>query len=202
MNLSHEFCDMNLPDEICEMNLLDEFNLQSDVVDQCVSESACNIEALSSACSKSDINISKVSSQRFSRQMIFGSFHQGDLRFSPFSRGSQCTCMALTVLMKCYEGFSFTSEFLDQTIIAGDQIYKIVVENLQKQKKFLHKLLKFDELPQNVTLGENHHIIQKFDTIWGLVVCEGQNSQVKTLHQSLEEGFELSKYLLIMFRSV
>jgi hypothetical protein len=135
-------------------------------------------------------------------EMIFGSFYQGDARFSTFSRGSQCTCMALTMLLKCYEGYSFTSEFLDQVVIAGDQIYKTVIESLQKQKKIQHKLLKFDELPQNVTLGENHHLIQKFDTIWGLAVCEEQVSHAKTLHQSIAEGFEISRYLLIMLGSI
>jgi hypothetical protein len=135
------------------------------------------------------------------RQMIFGSFHQGDTRFSPFSRGSQCTCMALTMLLKSYEGFSFTSEFLDKTILAGDHIYQDVVQSLQKQNKFQHKLLKFDELPKNVTLGENHHCIQKFDTIWGLAIC-GEQSQFKTLHQSITEGFELSRYILIMLGSI
>jgi hypothetical protein len=171
MNLPNELCDMNLSNEICEMNLF-ETNLQNEVFEKGVSEATSVTGYLHNPC----ITLGKSSesslkeNQEYSRQMIFGSFHQSDARFSQFSRGSQCTCMALTMLIKCYEGFSFTSEFLDQTIVLGDQIYRNVVESLQRQNKFLHKLLKFDELPQNVTLGENHHFIEKCDTLWGLVV--------------------------------
>lgn len=65
--------------------------------------------------------------------------------------------------------------------------------DLQKEM-YLNKLLKFDELPSNLTFGENHHIIEKFETMWGLLVSEEQNSQVKSLHQVLQEAFQVSRY--------
>lgn len=196
LNRCNEILDMNLCKEVGETNLQIE-------VQKCLSKSFSVTRCLPSSCVMSEESSQKFGegNLEYSRQMIFGSFHQGNARFSLFFRGSRFTCMALTMLLKCYEEFSFTSEFLDQTIIAGDQIYKTVVQSLQKQKTFQHKHLKFDELPQNVTLGENHHFIQKFELIWGLVVCE-QQSQIKTLHQSIAEGFELSRYLLIMLGSI
>lgn len=135
-------------------------------------------------------------------KLVFGSFHQGDAKFSSFSRGSQCTCNALTMLIKCYEGFSFATQFIDSTLIAGDKVYTMLVKSLQQKQMFHNKLLNFDELPSNITLGENHHVILKLDTIWGLVVSEEQNSQVKSLHQALEEAFQISRYLLIMIGAI
>lgn len=138
----------------------------------------------------------------YQRKLVIWSFHQEDTRFSSFSRRSQCTCSAFTMLIKCYEGFSFTTEFLDNNLIAGDQVYTTVVKNLMQKQIFHNKLLNFDELPSNLTLGENHHVIHKFDTIWGLVVSEQQNSHVKSLHQALVEAVQISRYLLIMIGAI
>ncbi|XP_062586254.1 uncharacterized protein LOC134247866, partial [Saccostrea cucullata] len=120
----------------------------------------------------------------------------------PALRGSQCTCNALVMLIKSYEGFSFSTEFIDSTLIAGDQVYVMLVKNLQQRQMFLNKLLKLDELPSNLTLGENHHVIEKFETMWGLLVSEEQITQVKSLHQALEEAFQVSRYLLIMIGAI
>lgn len=110
--------------------------------------------------------------------------------------------IALTMVIKSYEEFSFISEFNDRTLISGDQIYVKVVNDLQQKGDFLNKLLNFDELPVNLTLGENHHAIQKFNSIWGLVVSEEQNSQIHNLHQALAEAFQISRYLLIMIGAI
>ncbi|XP_062602755.1 E3 ubiquitin-protein ligase BRE1A-like [Saccostrea cucullata] len=147
-------------------------------------------------------SLSHAINQVCNTKFVFGSFHQGDARFSSFSRGSQCTCNALTILIKSYEGFSFSTEFIDSTLIAGDQVYVMLVKNLQQRQMFLNKLLKLDELPSNLTLGENHHVIEKFETMWGLLVSEEQISQVKSLHQALEEAFQVSRYLLIMIGAI
>lgn len=108
------------------------------------------------------------------------------------------------MLIKCYEiyGFSSTTEFLDNTLIADDQVYTTVVKSLIQKQIFHNKLLNLDELPSNLTLGENHHVIHKFDTIWGLVVSGEQNSHVKTLHQALDEAFQISRYLLIIIGAI
>ena len=105
------------------------------------------------------------------------------------------------MLLKSYEGFSFTTEFIDRTLIAGDMLYGVTLKRLQAKGKFLHKLLQFDELPMNVTLGDNHHVIKKHDLIWGLAVSD-ENNQVQTLHKSLDEAFKLSKYLLVMLGAI
>lgn len=90
----------------------------------------------SSDIEKTSLSYINEEKQVCARKLIFGSFHQGDDRFSLFSRGSQCTCNALTMLVKCYEGFSCTSEFIDNTLISGDQLYVTVVKSLQEKGKF------------------------------------------------------------------
>ena len=74
--------------------------------------------------------------------MIFGSYHQGGTIFAKCSRGSKCTCIALAMLIKFKEGFSFSSKFLDQILITGDQIYKTVIESLQKEKNISSQCFK------------------------------------------------------------
>lgn len=60
----------------------------------------------------------------------------------------------------------------------------------------------FDELPIYIDSGENHHIIEKFDTLYGLLVTNSQQSNVPTLHECLEQALELSRYVLIMIGSI
>ena len=197
MNLHNEL-EMNLLNELCETILCQnsaEMNLQNNVQKNLTNNDSLT-KTIQNHLQPCEDNLV------YQRKLVFGSFHQGDTRFSSFSRGSQCTCNALTMLIKCYEGFSFTTEFLDSTLIAGDQVYTTVVKSLMQKKIFHNKLLNFDELPSNLTLGENHHVIHKFDTIWGLVVSGDQNSPVKSLHQALDEAFQISRYLLIMIGAI
>ena len=197
MNLLNDSGDMNLLNDSAEMNLLNdsaELNIEVKIANKAQNEPLNNALAIS-------VNSAKNGDIEQTRKLMFGSFHQGDVSFSPFSRGSQCTCIALTMLLKSYEGFSFTPEFIDRTLIAGDMLYSETLKRLQAKGKFLNKLLQFDELPMNVTLGDNHHIIKKHDLIWGLVVSD-ENNQVQTLHQSLDEAFKLSKYVLVMLGAI
>ncbi|XP_061178430.1 uncharacterized protein LOC133187077 [Saccostrea echinata] len=202
-----ETCQTNLINELCEKDLLNECaekNLQNNVEKKLTNNALFTKTVLHNfgVMAEEGKSLTHEDNQVCNRKLVFGSFHQGDARFSSFSRGSQCTCNALTMLIKSYEGFSFSTEFIDGTLIAGDQVYIMLVKNLQQKQMFLNKLLKFDELPSNLTLGENHHVIETFETIWGLLVSEQQNSQVKTLHQALEEAFQVSRYLLIMIGAI
>lgn len=106
------------------------------------------------------------------------------------------------MLIKSEEECSFTSKFIDRTLISRDQIYAKVVNDLQQKGDFLNKLLNFDELPVNLILVENHHVIQKFYSIWGLVFSEEQNSQIQNVHQAEAEAFPILRYLLIMIRAI
>lgn len=137
-----------------------------------------------------------------SDNVVFGSFHQGSMRFSSFSRGNQCTCNSLMMLSNSYENFSFTSSFLDQTLLKGDNLYNTVVGNLQSVGKLKSRLLMFDELPIHIDSGENHHMVDKFDTLFGLLVTDDKRNQIQTLHECLQQALGLSRYVLIMIGSI
>ncbi|XP_062584589.1 uncharacterized protein LOC134246276, partial [Saccostrea cucullata] len=137
-----------------------------------------------------------------SDNLVFGSFHQGSMRFSSFSRGNQCTCNSLMMLSNSYENFSFTSSFLDQTLLKGDNLYSTAVKNLQSAGNFKSRLLMFDELPLHIDSGENHHIVDKFDTLFGLLVTDDNRNQIQTLHECLQQALGLSRYVLIMIGSI
>ena len=189
MNLLNDSAVMNFFNDSAEMNLLHdsaELNIEDKTANKDQNEPFNNALAISVKSAKNR----KIDHQVQTRKFMFGSFHQEDDSFSPFSRGSQCTCIARKMLLKSYEGFSFTTDFIDRTLIAGDMLFGVILKRLQAKGKFLHKLLQFDELPMNVTLGDNHHVIKRYDLILGLVVSD-ENNQVQTLHQSLDEAFKL-----------
>lgn len=94
--------------------------------------------------------------QMSSDSIVFGSFHQGNTKFSSFSRGNQCSCNSLIMLVNSYENFSFSSGFLDQTLVKGDRLYNTILQKLQGEGKVKSKLLMFDELPSQIDTGTNH----------------------------------------------
>jgi hypothetical protein len=61
---------------------------------------------------------------------ILGHFHQGCLIFHPYN-GMQCTAVALIALltfMKCANNTSFESRDLDEIIVEGTSLYRVIVE--------------------------------------------------------------------------
>ena len=68
-------------------------------------------------------------------QIMFGSFHQNDKRFLDQSRGFQCTCNALCMLV-CDE--IQNSLELDKILYAGDVLYNTTVNSLKAQGKFVN----------------------------------------------------------------
>ena len=137
-----------------------------------------------------------------SDSIVFGSFHQGNTKFSSFSRGNQCSCNSLIMLVNSYENFSFSSGFLDQTLVKGDSLYNTILQKLQGEGKVKSKLLMFDELPTQIGTGKNHHKVDKFDTLYGLLVTNREQNNVQTLHECLEQVLQLSSYVMIMIGSI
>lgn len=60
----------------------------------------------------------------------------------------------------------------------------------------------FDELPIHIDSGENHHMVDKFDTLFGLLVTDDKRNQIQTLHECLQQALRLSRYVLIMIGSI
>ncbi|XP_062615034.1 uncharacterized protein LOC134276764 [Saccostrea cucullata] len=86
-----------------------------------------------------------------------------------------------------------THALQDQTLLKGDNLYNTVVKNLQRAGKLKSRLLMFDELPIHIDSGENHHMVEKFDTLFGLLVTDDKRNQIQTLHECLQQALGLSR---------
>ena len=135
-------------------------------------------------------------------QMFFASHNQSDDRYSSFSRGSQCTCMSLSMAISLFLNIEFSSQNLDRVLSLGDNLYKKVVLDLQNEGKFRNKLLLFDELPSVLEYDNSLYVIAKHTTIFGLPIIESQNSEVLSLHEGLIFGLTVCDYILVMMGSI
>ena len=133
---------------------------------------------------------------------FFASHNQSDDRYSSFSRGSQCTCMSLSMAISLFQNIAFSSQNLDRILFLGDNLYKKVVLDLQNEGQFRNKLLLFDELPSVLEYDNSHYVISKHTTIFGLPIIESQNSEVLSLHEGLIFGLTVCDYILVMMGSI
>ena len=92
-------------------------------------------------CSDNDVACYEAirSSERLwnASDLVFGSFHQNDGRFSEFSRGYQCTCNALCMLSYAHCGDVGNSMVLDKVLCEGDALYQTVIRKLKSDGKFI-----------------------------------------------------------------
>ena len=120
--------------------------------------------------------------------LLFGSFHQNDVRFSEQSRGYQCTCNALCMLSYATCMDTEKSFILDKVLCEGDTLYKSVIEKLKSEGKFIHCLLNLEEIPDDFNIEIGKFITEKLPIKSGFLVdTEGLGSP--TLHEILQEAF-------------
>ena len=120
--------------------------------------------------------------------LLFGSFHQNDVRFSERSRGYQCTCNALCMLSYATCMDTEKSFILDKVLCEGDTLYKSVIEKLKSEGKFIHCLLNLEEIPDDFNIEIGKFMTEKLPIKSGLLVdTEGLGSP--TLREILQEAF-------------
>jgi len=81
---------------------------------------------------------------------MWASFSQSNVRFSQVSRGRQCTCNALMMLLYSKHKQEFTTSILDEILNQGDDLYHNVVSDVVASGKFISYLLQFEDLPSTV----------------------------------------------------
>ena len=145
-----------------------------------------------------DLERSNQNIERLKHNTVFASHNQSDLRYSTLSRGNQCTCISLSVILAMQEEFKISTLFLDQVLYEGDNLYKKVVMDLKREGKFINSLLTFDELPTAVEFRNEYFSITKHATIYGLPIVETQ-SETLSLHEGISFGLSKSEYLLVMY---
>ncbi|XP_062590040.1 uncharacterized protein LOC134251654 [Saccostrea cucullata] len=119
---------------------------------------------------------------------LFGTINQASNLFPAFSRGVQCTCNALMSII--LQNASTSSE-LDEVLLAGDDLYRVRVAELQSTVQFVSKMLQFQELPKSVFVHGNEYDICYFEEIYGTVSHMDWNnsSQNKNLKEGIEQLF-------------
>ena len=132
-------------------------------------------------------------------QIICGSFHQNDNRFLDQSRGFQCTCNALCMLV-CEE-IQNSSE-LDKILFAGDVLYNTTVNNLKAQGKFVNSLLSLEEIPDTLEFEAVNFLVEKQPITCGTLVSTIENQALPSLHCALETAFTKSTSVLLISGAV
>ena len=120
--------------------------------------------------------------------LVFGSFHQNDVRFSEQSRGYQCTCNALCMLSYSTCLDTEKSCILDKVLCEGDVLYQSVISKLRKDGKFIHHLLTLEEIPDDFKIELGKFTSEKLPIVSG-VLFDTQNLGLPTLHEVLQSVF-------------
>ena len=122
------------------------------------------------------------------RDLVFGSFHQNDGRFSEHSRGYQCTCNALCMLSYAHCGDVDNSMVLDKVLCEGDALYQKVIRKLKSDGKFIQHLLSLEEIPDDFEVEIGTFTLEKFRIVSGPLI-DTQDLGFPTLHEVLQSAF-------------
>ena len=128
-------------------------------------------------------------------QIIFGSFHQNDERFIDQSRGFQCTCNALCMLV--YDEIQ-NSSVLDEILYNGDELYNHTVNNLKAEGKYVNSLLSLEEIPDMLDFKTGQYFVEKQQIACGYLVNTLEDEALPTLHCALETAFLKSASVLLI----
>ena len=120
--------------------------------------------------------------------LVFGSFHQNDVRFSQQSRGYQCTCNALCMLSYTLSHNVDNSSLIDKVLCEGDALYQTVISKLKTDGKFINQLLSLEEIPCDFEVEIGKFTVEKFQIESGVLV-DTQDHGLPTLHSTLQLAF-------------
>jgi hypothetical protein len=102
-------------------------------------------------------------------QFVFGSIHQGNQKFSPYSIGRQCSCNAMMMLAFQQTRDIITSHDIDEILNEGDKLYRSVQRKLQSRGENPESgYLTTDELPNTFSVGLlTYKVEHPSDSIYG-----------------------------------
>ncbi len=134
-------------------------------------------------------------------KQISGNFHQGDKQFSEESRGRQCSCNALAMLLDVESMFSkLQPRDLDEVLINGDQLYKVTANKLYEDGELENdKYLGHDQLPTTVTLKNCSYTVDYKELRYGSL--DENETRLETLDTELQHAFIVSNKNILIFGS-
>ena len=173
------FCPVNTSQQNEELkrNVTAQHQLSSDPLEVCSDNGVASYQAIRS--SELLWNAS---------DLVFGSFHQNDGRFSEHSRGYQCTCNALCMLSYAHCGDVDNSMVLDKVLCEGDALYQTVIRKLKSDGKFIHHLLSLEDIPDDFEVEIGKFTLEKFRIVSGPLI-DTQDLGFPTLHEVLQSAF-------------
>ena len=173
------FCPVNTSEQNEELkrNVTAQHQLSSDPLEVCSDNDVACYQAIRS--SELLWNAS---------DLVFGSFHQNDGRFSEHSRGYQCTCNALCMLSYAHCGDVDNSMVLDKVLYEGDALYQAVIRKLKSDGKFSQHLLSLEEIPDDFEVEIGKFTLEKFHIKSGPLI-DTQDLGLPTLHEVLQSAF-------------
>ena len=173
------FCPVNTSQQNEELkrNVTAQHQLSSDPLEVCSDNDIASYQAIRS--SELLWNAS---------DLVFGSLHQNDGRFSEHSRGYQCTCNALCMLSYAHCGDVDNSMVLDKVLYEGDALYQAVFRKLKSDGKFSQHLLSLEEIPDDFEVEIGKFTLEKFNIESGPLI-DTQDLGLPTLHEVLQSAF-------------
>ena len=173
------FCPVNTSQQNEELkrNVTAQHQLSSDLLEVCSDNDVACYQAIRS--SELLWNAS---------DLVFGSFHQNDSRFSEHSRGYQCTCNALCMLSYAHCGDVDNSMVLDKVLYEGDALYQTVIRQLKSDGKLSQHLLSLEEIPDDFEVEIGKFTLEKFRIESGPLI-DTQDIGLPTRHEVLQSAF-------------
>ena len=173
------FCPVNTSQQNEELkrNVTAQYQLSSDPLEVCSDNDVACYQAIRSSgllWNASDL--------------VFGSFHKNDGRFSEHSRGYQCTCNALCMLSYAHCGDVDNSMVLDKVLYEGDALYQAVIRKLKSDGKLSQHLLSLEEIPDDFEVKIGKFTLEKFHIKSGPLI-DTQDIGLPTLYEVLQLAF-------------
>jgi hypothetical protein len=119
--------------------------------------------------------------------LAYGTFHQGDKRFS-FSRNAQCVANSACALAWKFLGLEFSSSAIDTILVSGDALYRTLRnEGSAGEDRFLFP----DELPSEFIVGNHPVFVERnyyvHDALYPMAPenCDSAFSELSSALQSL-----------------
>ncbi|XP_072047335.1 uncharacterized protein [Amphiura filiformis] len=128
---------------------------------------------------------------------VFGNFHQGDMRFSPESKGKQCPCNCLAMLCTIEKTCnSLNSSHIDEMLIHGDTLYKSTAAKLEDCFELaVDGILTNDQLPTNFALGNSTYTVW-YETVRYGRLDDNPNSERDPLTVELDTSFNITNKII------
>ncbi len=128
--------------------------------------------------------------------MVTGTFHQNNDRYSHSSRGKQCVGNVLAMLIHKYTSNGVSSADIDKILDSGDELYRKIIASRSSACNN-SPYLSFEEIPNVLWTHTGIYNIHKFPIVSGITVDTNDISDIQTLQSALQSALNVCPSLMI-----